>query len=219
MIRAVLFDLDGTFADTLPDLASALNQVLATRSFTSVDQNELRPLVSLGGQAMVEHALREVRDQVLLGAVYREFLQTYADNLATHTTVFSGVAEVVTELTRRAIPWGVVTNKRARFTNPLLARLPVAGGATCVVSGDSTPTVKPEPDSLLLASSLVGAPPHQCVYVGDARNDIVAGQRAGMATLVASWGYLPADDDPQRWGANRVLTEPGELIAWLDTGS
>ena len=138
MIRAVLFDLDGTFADTLPDLGGALNMVLADRHRPGVDLAELRSLVSKGGRAMVEYALPECRDQKLIEAVYQQFLAAYLANIATHTRAFAGVAEVVEELTRRAMPWGIVTNKIAKFTEPLLALLPVARGARCVVCGDST---------------------------------------------------------------------------------
>ena len=214
--RLVLFDLDGTLADTLPDLAHALARALAERGLPAPDNAALRARVSHGARAMTEFALTGHAADA--GAVLERFLTHYRGALAARTRLFDGIAEVLDALERRGLEAGVVTNKPAAYSEPLLDALALRARLRCVVSGDSAARAKPHPDPLELAAREAGVPGARCVYVGDARDDVRAARAAGMPVAVAAWGYLPADDDPAHWGADRLLAHPRELLAWLDRG-
>jgi len=214
--RTVLFDLDGTFADTLPDLSHALAQALAERDLEPVSSGVLRPLVSRGARAMVEKACGEIVDQNTLDELVLRFLALYGANVSLHTRLVDGVQAVLDELHRRAIPWGIVTNKRREYSEPLMRALDPARRAGCIVSGDSTANAKPHPQPLLHACKLLGSTPGECVYVGDAENDVLAARRAGMRSVAALYGYIAPEDDPRSWRADATIDNPRELLAWID---
>ncbi len=214
--RTVLFDLDGTFADTLPDLSHALAQALAERDLEPVSSGVLRPLVSRGARAMVEKACGEIVDQNTLDELVLRFLALYGANVSLHTRLVDGVQAVLDELHRRAIPWGIVTNKRREYSEPLMRALDPARRAACIVSGDSTANAKPHPQPLLHACKLLGSTPGECVYVGDAENDVLAARRAGMRSVAALYGYIAPEDDPRSWRADATIDSPRELLAWID---
>lgn len=213
---AVLFDLDGTFADTLPDLGYALHQALAEHNIEPVPLDVLRPLVSRGARAMAETACTHAVDESALDALLKRFLDLYGANVSRHTRLFDGMQGVLDELHRRAIPWGIVTNKRREFSEPLMSALDPGRRAACIVSGDSTANAKPHPQPLLHACKLTGCLPADCVYVGDAENDVIAARRAGMRSLVALYGYIAPGDDPHAWGADASIDSPRALLAWID---
>jgi phosphoglycolate phosphatase len=216
-LRTILFDLDGTLADTAPDLAYALNQLLAEQGRRQLSLAQVRPLVSLGGRAMVEFACDLSHDDPAFEALYLRFLDLYRENLTTRTELFPMMERVLTHIEAKQLNWGIVTNKVAALTVPLVSALGLAERAACIVSGDSTPKQKPHPDPLLLACEQTGSHPRQCLYVGDAPRDIIAGRRAGMRTLVALFGYIPTGEDPLQWGADGAIATPIGLIEWLDT--
>lgn len=211
-ITAVLFDLDGTFADTLPDLAAALDA--ATGGADGVDLRRMRHLISFGGRRMVAEALGADPDDPEVDRVRIAFLEHYRAHLADRSRPFPGITAVIETLAARGVPWGIVTNKHAWLTEPLIAALALAPG--CVVSGDTAPRAKPHPDPLLLAAQRLGVDARSCVYLGDARNDVVAARAAGMAALVAGWGYLPDGEDAAGWDPDGVIGEPEALLEWLD---
>jgi 2-phosphoglycolate phosphatase len=213
---AVLFDLDGTFADTLPDLSDALHQALAEHALAPVPLDVLRPLVSRGARAMAEKACANSIDERALDALVARFLGLYGANVARHTRLFDGMQSVLDELQRRDIPWGIVTNKRREFSEPLMRALDPGRRAACIVSGDSTANAKPHPQPLLHACKLMGCLPADCVYVGDAENDVIAARRAGMRSVVALYGYIAAGDDARAWGADASIDSPRALLAWID---
>lgn len=213
---AVLFDLDGTFADTLPDLGGALHRALAEYALAPVPLDVLRPLVSRGARAMAEKACAPSVDERTLDALVARFLGLYGANVARHTQLFDGMQSVLDELQRRHIPWGIVTNKRREFSEPLMRALDPGRHAACIVSGDSTANAKPHPQPLLHACKLMGCLPADCVYVGDAENDVIAARRAGMRSVVALYGYIGAGDDARAWGADASIDSPRALLAWID---
>ena len=212
----VLFDLDGTFADTLPDLSVALTQALAERNLEPVSSHVLRPLVSRGARAMAEKACGEIVDQSTLDGLVARFLALYGANVSLHTRLVDGVQAVLDELHRRAIPWGIVTNKRREYSEPLMRALDPTRRAACIVSGDSTANAKPHPQPLLHACKLLGSTPGACVYVGDAEIDMLAARRAGMRSVAALYGYIAPEDDPRSWRADATIDTPHELLAWID---
>ena len=214
--RNVLFDLDGTFADTLPDLSHALAQAMSERQLTPLPEALLRPLVSRGARAMAEQACAGLLDGAALETLLARFLALYGENVCRHTRLFDGVQAVLDALAERAVPWGIVTNKLCRYSEPLMRALDPRGQAVCIVSGDSTANAKPHPQPLLHACRLLGCVPADCVYVGDAEKDVIAARRAGMPSVVAGYGYIPPGEDPNAWGADAVIDHPRGLLAWLD---
>lgn len=214
--RTVLLDLDGTFADTLPSLHHALEEAMAKHGLHSTPRDALRPVVSRGARAMVTHTCGGDVDEDALEAIVAHFLDFYRADVASHTRLMDGMQNVVDELDRRAIPWGIVTNKRREFTEPLMAVLDPRARAACIVSGDSTANAKPHPQPLLHACRLLEIAPVECVYVGDAETDVVAARRAGMRSVVALYGYIAPDDDPHGWRADATIDTPADLLAWID---
>jgi phosphoglycolate phosphatase len=209
----VLFDLDGTLADTFPDLEHALGRALAEHGMAPGERAGLRAAVSAGSRAMVEVAL--AGRQADAAALQARFLAHYRCAIAERTRLFEGMAPVLDALAAHGVGAGVVTNKLAAFTEPLIAALGLSARLRCVVSGDSAPRPKPHPDPLHLAARRAGVAHTRCVYVGDARNDVLAARAAGMPVAVAAWGYLPSGEDPSGWRADRLLSHPRELLHWL----
>lgn len=216
----VLFDLDGTFADTLQDLGRALEAALAERGLPAISHADLRPHVSRGARAMAEWAIAEGAggagvDSDDLDELVARFLDLYLENVARRTRLVDGMEDVIDALDRHAVPWGIVTNKRRRWAEPLMAALDPEGRAGCLVCGDSTANAKPHPQPLLHACRLMDTTPRDCVYVGDAENDVVAARRAGMRSVIALYGYIAEEDDPRAWRADATIDAPGDLLAWL----
>jgi phosphoglycolate phosphatase len=211
--RAILFDLDGTLADTAPDLAAAVNQLRRARGLAPAAYELLRPTASAGARGMIGAAFGlQPHDEGF--AVLREgFFDNYEAAIAVHSTLFPGVQELLDGITDAGLAWGIVTNKPARFTDPLVPLIGL-GHAGCVVSGDTTAHAKPHPAPLLEAAARLGLAPEQCWYVGDDLRDIQAGQAAAMLTIACGWGYCGATE-PQSWQADYVLDTPHALLALL----
>lgn len=214
-LEAVLFDLDGTLADTLPDLAGALAAAAADAGAGPVDETRLRPLVSRGGREMIASVLPPNADEVQLDRARRRFLVRYRERIAVRTRLFPGIESILQTLERAGVHWGVVTNKHAWLTEPLLESLDLLRRAACVVSGDTAAHPKPHPAPLLLACERLSIAPGAAVYVGDSRSDITSGRAAGVTTVSAGWGYLDPDDPPEHWGADIDFGTPDDLLAWI----
>jgi phosphoglycolate phosphatase len=212
---AVLFDLDGTFADTAPDMARALNLQLARHGRDPLPFEDIRPQVSNGARAMIRIGFGLGPGDAGYDALRREYLAVYADHLALETALFPGMTELIGVLEGRRIPWGIVTNKPSWLTDPLMAALGLAQRAACIVSGDTAARPKPHPDPILYACDLIGLPPRDCCYVGDAQRDVAAGLAAGTATLAALFGYIREGDDPGSWGAHGLIRNPLEILDWV----
>ncbi len=214
-LRTVLFDLDGTLADTAPDMAQALNLLLKEKDYEPLPFDTIRPWVSHGGLALVRLGFGEQMRDVELEDLRQRFLEIYAENLCRETHLFPGIPQLLTMLSENGLNWGVVTNKPGYLTEPLLAQLTIQPPPTCIVSGDTTNNRKPHPEPMLLACKQAGSDPHECLYVGDAERDIHAGKRAGMKTLVALFGYITDSEDPETWGADGMIRAPMEVFDWL----
>ena len=210
--RAVLFDLDGTFADTAADLARALNRVRTEQGLAPLPPEVARPHTSSGARGLLKAGFGVTPESENYGALRERFLDFYEQELCVETRVFDGIPELIAKFGARKLPWGIVTNKGKRFTGPLLRLLAVDHLAACVVSGDSTPHVKPHPAPLLLAASLLSLPPADCIYVGDDLRDAQAARAAGMRFVAAGWGYLGEGGDPRAWGADAVISHPREVL-------
>jgi phosphoglycolate phosphatase len=214
-VRAVLFDLDGTFADTAPDLARALNRVRAERGLAPLPPEVARPHTSSGARGLLKAGFGITPEDADYGALREKFLDFYEEELCVDTRLFDGIPDVLVKIRAWKLPWGIVTNKGKRFTVPLLRALAVDHLAACVVSGDSTPHTKPHPAPLLLAASQLKLDPAACVYIGDDLRDAQAAHSARMTFLAAGWGYLGDSGDPGAWGAAAVLSRPKEILDLL----
>ena len=214
-VRAVLFDLDGTLADTAGDLAAALNRVRADRALPALSLAILRPQASHGARGLLAAGFGIGKEHADFGALRDAFLAYYADALCEHTQLFPEAERVLGEIERRGLRWGIVTNKAARFTLPVIERLALAARAGAVISGDTTRETKPHPAPLLAGAAALDVPPARCVYVGDAERDIIAGRAAGMHTLFAAYGYVGDDETPALWNADGTLGSLSALLDWL----
>lgn len=214
-VDTVLFDLDGTLVDTAPDLAFALNQLRREEAQPELPFATIRPRVSHGSYALIELGFGIDHEDPAILPLRQRLLDIYAANLLRESQPFPGIPEILDRLEAGGYTWGVVTNKPGFLTKPLLQGLGLLSRAACIVSGDTLARRKPDPHPLLKAAEDCGRNPRRCVYVGDAEKDIQAGRRAGMATLIASFGYIDSKEDPGSWGADGQLQHPLDLFDWL----
>jgi phosphoglycolate phosphatase len=214
-VRLVLLDLDGTLADTAPDLAAAVNRMRIARGFEPLPMAELRPYVSHGARGMVGRAFNVTPGDARYAELRQEFLREYESALCVDSALFPGMDDTLRRLEHLGIKWGIVTNKFARFTLPLMQALKLSERAACVVSGDTTEFSKPHPAPLLSALATACVEAAAAVYVGDDQRDVDAGRAAGMRTAVASYGYLGGGTPYQHWGADAVVHSPQEILQLL----
>jgi len=215
MIRAVLFDLDGTLADTAPDMARTVNVLRGRRGLAPVPLEQVRPHVSKGARGMICSAFEISTEHPDFHGLREEFLETYGNNLCVDTRLFPGMDGLLGELEQRRIPWGVVTNKAERFARPVLEGLGIAQRAAVVVGGDTCARAKPFPDPLLFAARQIDVEPANTLYVGDDVRDVEAARAAGMPVLVAGYGYLGDGPLPEAWGADGIVDSAAGIGAWI----
>jgi phosphoglycolate phosphatase len=215
MIRAVLFDLDGTLADTALDLGYALNEQRRLHGMPPLPHDEIRPHASHGARGLLAVGFGIGPQDANFNAMREEYLALYEKHICLHTRLFPGMPEVLETLEQRHIIWGVVTNKPVRFTLPLLQQLGLDQRAGSIISGDSCANSKPHPEPLLLACEEIDIPARDCLYVGDAERDVEAALAAGMQVIIANYGYLGPDDKPQTWHAHGIIETPQEILNYL----
>lgn len=212
-VRAVLFDLDGTLVDSAPDLATALNRLLVEEGKPKLPYAVIRDQVSNGGNALVELGFGVKLGEPNQPELRQRLLDFYQENVAEHSSIFTGIEVLLKEFDRQPVPWGIVTNKPRIYTDLLLRELQIK--AATVVCPEDLGVSKPDPAPLLLAARQLATPPEQCLYVGDHVRDIEAGRRAGMQTLVAGFGYIGIHEQPSRWGADFIANTVPEMNAWI----
>jgi phosphoglycolate phosphatase len=217
-VRAVLFDLDGTLADTAGDLAGAVNRIRADRDLPPLAVSLLRPHASDGTRGMLDAGLGVRRGHPDFDALKEAFLNYYQSALCEHTRLFPDAERVLGEIEQRGLRWGVVTNKAARFTLPLLDGLDLARRAATIVCGDTTAQPKPHPAPLLHAAAALDLDASVCVYVGDAERDVQAARAAAMKAIVASYGYIHVDARPESWAPDGFIASLPALLDWLPDG-
>ncbi len=214
-VSAVLFDLDGTLIDSAPDLAGAGNDMRAARGLPELPLSHFRPMVGSGARGMLARALDVQPGHPEFEVLRDEFLQRYESRMTRETRVFATMRPVLDRLNADGRPWGIVTNKATRFSEPLVRALGLLDEAATLVCGDTTPHAKPHPAPLLEAARRLGVSAERCVYVGDDLRDVQAGHAAGMVTVAAAWGYLGEGEAIEAWGAHHLVEKPGDLLKLL----
>lgn len=210
---AVFFDLDGTLADTAPDLIGVLNYLRRQSNLPPLPVTALRPYISTGIRGLLHRGLDITPADTAYESLQQQFLDLYEQTMQRgDTRLFAGIAECLDILDAQRMPWGIVTNKHLRFATPLLDRLGLKQRAVCLVCGDSAARAKPYPDPLLLAARIAKIDPGQCIYIGDDERDIVAAHAAGMRAIAAAWGYLGSDQPLAAWGADLIIDSPAEIL-------
>lgn len=215
VINCVLFDLDGTLADTAPDMIAALNAVLHEEQRPPLPLSQARNHVSNGSAALVKLAFGEQQAEGDFERRKQRFLDIYQAAICEHTRLFPGMGELLNTLENNGRCWGVVTNKPAWLTDPLMSALGLGERAACIISGDTVAQRKPHPLPMQTAAERARVPAANCLYIGDAERDIEAGRAAGMLTLIANYGYIDTGQQPQTWGANGDIDHPLEILDWL----
>ncbi|MBU3586910.1 HAD-IA family hydrolase [Polynucleobacter sp. 31A-FELB] len=210
--KGVFFDLDGTLADTAPDLVAAANQLLIARNLAPKQYEVLRPCASAGARGLIGGAFGIDPDHPDFIPLRDEFFANYEKALLVNSVLFEGVDHLLDQLDGAKLPWGIVTNKSERFTNPLTDLMGLRQRAASTVSGDTTPYSKPHPEPILHAARIANIDPSNSVYVGDDIRDIVAGKAAGMKTIAAAYGYCGCEEPPEAWGADYLVRHPKELL-------
>ncbi|WP_038050944.1 phosphoglycolate phosphatase [Thioalkalivibrio sp. ALJ1] len=215
-LGSVLFDLDGTLLDTAPDMHAALVTLMAEYDRAPLPFDAVRNHVSHGSQALVALGFPDA-EPAFAEHLKARYLEIYARDLCLATALFPGLSELLEACEARGWSLGVVTNKPGWLTDPLLEALGLRSRLAAVVSGDTLPQRKPAPEPMWLAARQTGLAPAQHCYWGDAERDIAAGRAAGMPTLIANWGYIDAQQEPEHWGADGALDHPGDFWAWYRT--
>ncbi|MFT0533328.1 HAD-IA family hydrolase [Castellaniella hirudinis] len=207
----ILFDFDGTLADTAPDLAAAANRQRAYRGLPALPYEALRPHASHGARGLLKAALGLDPGTDAYDRCKAQFLEDYAQGMLEQACLFPGVQALLGQLDQAGMAWGIVTNKVEYLALPMVRHLGLQDRCRVTVGGDTTPYTKPHPEPLLHAARLAGFDPGRCLYAGDDLRDIQAGKAAGMATVAAAYGYCA--DDPADWAADAIAQRPADLWA------
>lgn len=216
-IQAILFDLDGTIADTAPDLASAANSLRLADDVPPLPIDLLRPFASQGARGLLKEAVGLSPEDPGFEHARLRFLSYYEQNLCVYTRLFPGIEPLLAGIEKRGTPWGIVTNKVEYFAQPLIQKLGLANRCAITVGGDTTPNPKPAPDPLLYAARAIKVAPEACLYVGDDLRDVQAAHAAGMTSVAVRWGYLGDGPPIEQWKAHHLVRTPKDLHDLLET--
>lgn len=211
-IKAVLFDLDGTILDSYPDLGAAANAVLMGEGGKAIPLDRYRCAAGAGARGLLNVALGVTPNDEDFERLKELFFRQYENNICQYTSIFPGIEELIAYLQSKKILWGIVTNKSARFTRPLIDKFPLFASASAVISGDTTAYSKPHPEPIYEALRRMNIKASECVYVGDDERDIAAGIAAGTATVAVTYGYLGIGADVNLWGAGAIIDHPMGLV-------
>ncbi len=214
-ISAVLFDLDGTLLDTVPDLAGALNTLRQRYQLPSLAIDQVRQVTSYGSPGFIKLGFDIDTDHPTYPQLKEEFYTLYENRISSETRPFEGVEFVLEKLKQQNLPWGIVTNKVEHLARKVISDLGLLEHCACVIGGDTTAFSKPSPEPLYAACSIINCAPESCLFIGDSILDVEAAKRASMRSVVALYGYIPQNEDPSSWGANYSISKPEELLNWI----
>jgi len=215
VIKAILFDLDGTLLDSAPDLVATLNHLRAGQGLAAVPVAELRHFVSRGAIGLIKAGMPPCNDETL--ASWKEaFIDHYEQNSFVHSRPFEGIDELLSELTKRNIPWGVVTNKMEFLSFPILEKAGWLSSTAAVICGDTVAHSKPHPEPVLAACRKIGVTPEDTLMVGDDLRDVEAGKRAGSLTAFALYGYADRESQTDLLNGTALINSPEEILSLLE---
>jgi phosphoglycolate phosphatase len=216
MMKAVLFDLDGTLIDSAPQLVGALNQLRQQYNLSPIPFLVGRPFASHGAAGLLKAGFNMDKNDPLFDARVQEFLDIYKEVFNQNMQCMEGIEELINTLNLRKISWGIMTNKAKKFAQPIVSSHPVLKSAGCLIAGDDVSVPKPSPEGLIKASQMLSIQPSDIIYLGDDRRDVMAANDAGMVSMVARYGYLEVGDDAKSWGAQYIIDKPSELLDYLN---
>ncbi len=213
-IKAVFFDADGTLLDTAPSLTAVINEMCRLHNRPTVSVDQIRPSVSGGGRAMLQHAF-DIQDKQHETELFSQLLELYPQFITHGLTLFNGYETVLDALEQTGIIWGVISNKPEQFLIPQMKHLKLFHRSQVTIGGDTYKNKKPHPQPLLEGCQITGLSPREVVYVGDFENDVIAAKRADMRAWIVEFGYIPTDGSHTQWGADRLITHPADLLNGL----
>ena len=215
-LRAILFDMDGTLLDTAPDFIAICQAMRAERGLPAIDAQLIRDVISGGARAMVATTFALPPEAPGFEALRLEFLARYEVGCAVHSCLYEGMAELLADIEKSQLIWGVVTNKPLRFAEPIMQRLGLAERSALLICPDHVTYSKPHPEPLILACKMLDLDPASVLFVGDDLRDIESGRDAGTRTAAVRYGYIHPQDNPNHWGADVVVDHPLDLRRVLD---
>lgn len=216
-LKAVLFDLDGTLADTAPDFVLAGNALRESHSLPPLDAAEISMHVSSGAAAVTQRCMEISGEHPDFEALRDQLLDHYQQHLGAKSRIYPGVTDFLNGAIGKSAVWGVVTNKPYHYAEQLISMYGLDKQCAVLVCPDHVKNRKPAPDSLLLAAQKLSLGSDEIVYVGDHKRDIDAGKAAGMPTVAVGYGYLLGDDNPRRWGADHFAQTDTDLSELLES--
>ena len=213
-IDAILFDFDGTIADTSYDMVNCLNILLHNHKKDAVHLNTAKNFISTGAGGLIDFACPNLSENTRKLYI-SEYLDIYKDNIFIKTHLFDGVIELIDMLVLNNYKWGIVTNKPGYLVNPIIKMLNFKCQPCCLVAGDTLKVKKPNPEPLLHASKIISCDPESCIYVGDDERDILAANAAGMISIAASYGFIDDLDQIKKWGSDYIINSPLDLTNFI----
>lgn len=218
MIRAVLFDLDGTLLDSAPDLVGALNELRQRNQLPALAVKDMQAHVSRGAVGLLQAGMPHGK-AAQFNAWREEFLSIYALRTFERSRLYDGAAELLSFLETTGISWGIVTNKPGYLTHPIVDAAGLGDTVSVVVCGDTLAQSKPHPAPVLHACEKIGVEPSLTLFVGDDCRDIEAGLAAGVHTCAALYGYGSAElllaDNRALLNAGLAIESLSALNTWL----
>jgi len=206
-VNTILFDLDGTLVDTAPDLSYALNTLLLENGIDEKPYGQIKPLVAFGGKALIKFGFNCDESHPEFTNRHQRILEIYTNNIDKSSKTFDGVDTLLNIIKQQKMFWGVVTNKPENLTHLLLEKLDLKPDV--VVCGDTLEYNKPHPAPLLYACAQLGVLPQSCLFVGDDKNDMVAGKNANIKTVAVTYGYGNVESD---WNYDYLVDQVEEIL-------
>jgi len=214
-IKAIFFDLDGTLLDSAPDFYMAMHQLMEEYQQPRIDESLIRATVSDGSSALTTLAFGLTKGQPGFDERQQRLLSIYHDHMGKHCTLFKGIDKLLNNIHHEKLFWGIITNKPARFTDPILAGLTLPTQPHLVICPDHVKKAKPDPEALILACNKVGCTPAEAIYIGDHKRDIDCGLSAGSPTIAVSFGYTKPDDDISSWKADIIANTTDDIWTYI----
>lgn len=215
---AIFFDLDGTLVDTCNDIIGAINNLCKELNKPLPDFKLLKDNTSFGLEKILAIALNiKITDLSIeeFNILKNRFRELYRQSMFTSSKLFPGLKLLIDKLKEKDIKVAVVTNKTSEFAIPILHKVDLANKIDCVVTSDMVPRPKPAPDLVFLAIKNLQVQPQDCLFIGDAEQDIIAGNAAGVKTAVALFGYIGDENLALNWPANYFVKKSTDLLPLL----